>query len=427
VGQAPGPLVVIKGLLNIKDETQRELARAEARSLSAVKHPNIVQVYDLIEGDPTQNEPDYIVMEYVGGKTLMALRKERGTPLPVAEACAYILGILPAFGYLRADRRLQVRHEFRAPGGGRPRGSGVVSPPVLLPLPREGHRPDPDDRFQTAGEAEEQLRGVLRLLVAETASVPPAESAVYSGDVQELVGSGTDRVTGRALPVPRADANDPAAGLIDAASRERDLSPRVAMLHGALKQSQFAQSVDLPLEVAATLVDEGDYQAAERQLAEVERDDPFEWRVPWLRGRILLAQGHAAEARRLFEQVDGELPGELAPKLACLVASRIGVGVKLTRTSLLDVIGSDYVRITCGRADYVRTCGLRAEEQRQEQLRLLKALRAMAQRRRERGVAIDPGLDSLALDPESALHAQPADLARAAQLLERYQSGVMAP
>ena len=98
--------VVIKGLLNIKDETQRELARAEARSLSAVKHPNIVQVYDLIEGDPTQNEPDYIVMEYVGGKTLMALRKEAGKPLPVTEACAYILGILPAFGYLHQMGRV---------------------------------------------------------------------------------------------------------------------------------------------------------------------------------------------------------------------------------------------------------------------------------------------------------------------------------
>ena len=95
--------VVIKGLLNIKDETQRELARAEARSLSAVKHPNIVQVYDLIEGDPTQNEPDYIVMEYVGGKTLMALRKEAGKPLPVTEACAYILGILPAFRVSASD------------------------------------------------------------------------------------------------------------------------------------------------------------------------------------------------------------------------------------------------------------------------------------------------------------------------------------
>src|SRR5260221_12290444 len=30
--------------------------------------------------------------------------------------------------------------------------------------------------------------------------------------------------------------------------------------------------------------------------------------------------------------------------VACLVVSRLGVGVKLTRASLLDVIGSDYVR-----------------------------------------------------------------------------------
>ena len=35
---------------------------------------------------------------------------------------------------------------------------------------------------------------------------------------------------------------------------------------------------------------------------------------------------------------------QLIMPVACLVASRVGVGVKLTRTSLLDVIGSDYVR-----------------------------------------------------------------------------------
>jgi hypothetical protein len=65
-----------------------------------------------------------------------------------------------------------------------------------------------------------------------------------------------------------------------------------------------------------------------------------------------------------------------------------------------------------------------AEEQRQEQLGLLKALRAMAQRRRERGTVIDPDLDALALEAESALRHQPADLAHASRLLEQYQRGV---
>ena len=40
----------------------------------------------------------------------------------------------------------------------------------------------------------------------------------------------------------------------------------------------------------------------------------------------------------------GSAAVQLIMPVACLVASRIGVGVKLTRTSLLDVIGSDYVR-----------------------------------------------------------------------------------
>jgi serine/threonine-protein kinase PknG len=388
--------VVIKGLLNIKDETQRELARAEARSLSAVKHPNIVQVYDLIEGDETQSEPDYIVMEYVGGKTLMTLRKEAGKPLPVTEACAYILGILPAFGYLHQMGRVYMDfkpenvmleppstdtgengrvvlidmgavHPAFDDSGALYATTGYSSPEsaptpqhdlytvgrtlaVLtadfkyastyerrLPAAREiadwsahpsfyrflekATRSDPDDRFQTAGEAEEQLRGVLRLLVAETASVPSAESTVYSGDLQELVGEGTDRATGRGLPATRVDASDSAAGLIEAANHERDLSRRLAMLRGGMAQPQLAQSVDLPLECAAALVDAGDFAGAEQQLAQVERDDPFEWRVQWYRGRIRLAQRQPSEARRLFEQVDAEVPGELAPKLAIAMAA----------------------------------------------------------------------------------------------------------
>jgi chromosome segregation ATPase len=66
------------------------------------------------------------------------------------------------------------------------------------------------------------------------------------------------------------------------------------------------------------------------------------------------------------------------------------------------------------------------EERRQEQIDLLKALRAMAQRRRERGARIDPELDALALQADAALRATPTDVARAAALIAQYQRGVTA-
>jgi len=87
--------VVLKGLLNSKDEAAAAAAIAERQFLAAVKHGKIVGIYTFV----TYEAESYIVMEYVGGRTLKAIRRERG-PLPPAEAMAYILGILPAFGYL---------------------------------------------------------------------------------------------------------------------------------------------------------------------------------------------------------------------------------------------------------------------------------------------------------------------------------------
>ena len=68
---------------------------AERKFLAAVKHPNIVGIYNFVQ----QGAEGFIVMEYVGGKTLKQIRQERG-PLPVAEALAYIHRVLPAFSYL---------------------------------------------------------------------------------------------------------------------------------------------------------------------------------------------------------------------------------------------------------------------------------------------------------------------------------------
>jgi serine/threonine-protein kinase PknG len=87
--------VVLKGLLNANDESGAAAAVAERQFLAAVKHPNIVGIYNFVQ----RGNEGFIVMEYVGGKTLKQIRQERG-PLPVAESIAYIHRILPAFAYL---------------------------------------------------------------------------------------------------------------------------------------------------------------------------------------------------------------------------------------------------------------------------------------------------------------------------------------
>jgi serine/threonine-protein kinase PknG len=87
--------VIIKGLLNAADEAAAAAAVSERQFLAAVKHPKIVGIYDFIQ----QGTEGFIIMEYVGGRTIQSIRKERGA-LPVEEAISYILGILPAFTYL---------------------------------------------------------------------------------------------------------------------------------------------------------------------------------------------------------------------------------------------------------------------------------------------------------------------------------------
>jgi tRNA A-37 threonylcarbamoyl transferase component Bud32 len=57
----------------------------EARAAARLAHPNIVQVYDAAESDGRH----YLVMEYVDGKDLADLVRDRG-PLPVPLACEYI-------------------------------------------------------------------------------------------------------------------------------------------------------------------------------------------------------------------------------------------------------------------------------------------------------------------------------------------------
>jgi serine/threonine-protein kinase PknG len=91
--------VVLKGLLNTGDADAMAAAVAERQFLAQVEHPNIVRIYNFVQ----HGGAGYIVMEYVGGKSLKEIR--RAGPVPVAHSLAYAIEVLPALGYLH-DRGL---------------------------------------------------------------------------------------------------------------------------------------------------------------------------------------------------------------------------------------------------------------------------------------------------------------------------------
>jgi serine/threonine-protein kinase PknG len=105
-----GRWVVLKGLLNTGDADAMAAAVAERQFLAQVEHPNIVRIYNFVQhADRRTGEPaGYIVMEYVGGKSLKQILQDArrtGGSVPVAHAIAYAVEVLPALGYLH-DRGL---------------------------------------------------------------------------------------------------------------------------------------------------------------------------------------------------------------------------------------------------------------------------------------------------------------------------------
>ncbi len=92
--------VVLKGLVHSGDAEAQAIAMAERQFLAEVVHPSIVKIFNFVEHPDSRGEPvGYIVMEYVGGKSL---KTHKGQKLPVSEAIAYVLEILPALGYLHS-------------------------------------------------------------------------------------------------------------------------------------------------------------------------------------------------------------------------------------------------------------------------------------------------------------------------------------
>ncbi|MFC5380094.1 serine/threonine-protein kinase [Aquipuribacter nitratireducens] len=386
--------VVLKGLLNSQDADALGAALAERQFLARVEHPLIVEIYNFVSHDGS----GYIVMEYVGGTSLKALLKDRMRraghydPLPLDQAIAYVLEVLPAFGYLhdlgllycdfKPDNIIQVGDEVRlidlggvrraddhesviygtvgyqapeVPSAGPSVASDIytlgralvvmstefrgyqttyaTSLPPLSATPLfqryesfyrlvvKACAPEPADRFASAAEMRVQLLGVLREVVAQqqqeaAGSAGPAGPVVHAApslhfEVPRVAG---DTLEWSDLPGLLPDPSDPQAGWLATVSVDGPAERLEALLAAP------SSSPEVLVQTGIAALHAGHADEVETAARELLRLDPWDWRAVWLQGLAALAADDGRAARGAFNAVYGQVPGELAPKLALALA-----------------------------------------------------------------------------------------------------------
>ena len=379
--------VVLKGLLNTGDIDAFEAAVAERQFLAEVQHPLILEIYNFANFDGA----GYIVMEYVGGRSLKQILKDRLSanggkydPLPPDQAIAYIIEILPAFSYLHSqgllycdfkpDNVIQAGDNIKLIDLGGVRRAdddqsaiygtiGFQAPEVatmgpsvpsdiftigrtlaVLAMEFRGYQStyvaalppvedtplfqrydslyraldkatarNPDDRFQSADEMRDQLLGVLREVVAVDTGVAAAMHSSASPLFGAPTGAGAD-LGWADLPALRIDRADPSATWLAGVSLV-DGVQRLQVLEEAPEET-----VEVKLAKARAAIDAGLFPDADRVIDGVLTDNPWEWRAIWLSGLSALARSDSEAAATAFNTVLGQVPGELAPKLALALA-----------------------------------------------------------------------------------------------------------
>ncbi|MGY0059224.1 tetratricopeptide repeat protein [Streptomyces sp. LZ34] len=198
---------------------------------------------------------------------------------------------------------------------------------------------DPRQRFGSAREMAEQLRGVLREIHSLRLRREQPEPSTLFAPTAALLDSGLGRIpglerwlTGEArpvladgrpgpksvplgLPVPFPDAKDPGAALLNTPT---DSGPRRLIEQlGAFPH----ESAEIRFRTCRAHLELEELEEAEAQVKAAERiigrdAAPYDWRLNWHRALVRLAEGAVKEARREFDAVYGALPGESPPKLA---------------------------------------------------------------------------------------------------------------
>ena len=86
---------------------------------------------------------------------------------------------------------------------------------------------------------------------------------------------------------------------------------------------RIVASIEVRLRQVRAHIELFEHAAARTLLASVRAEDPWEWRVSWYEGLLLLAEGNGAAAVNEFDRVRTDVPGELAPKLGAAMAAEL--------------------------------------------------------------------------------------------------------
>jgi serine/threonine-protein kinase PknG len=371
--------VVIKALLSSSDPDLVAQSVKEREFLAAIKHANIVSIYDFV----TVGNDGYIVMEYVKGKTLEQVMEERGGTLKVEEAIRYILNILPAFSYLAklglvycdfkpqnvmietlkdgtevvklidlgtvikyeaAPKDVYGTHGFYAPEAVKnpsPQTDLYSICRTLAYLVTQMDLANPIFGMPTFENYKtfREYRALYRLLIKGTHSKPSqrfqsAEELAdqLAGVRRQIMGGKPSEPVGSKLFVPGILTTTGKLGLRAEAMLDESDKAIDLLRYGdqALRSANYARaksfyeqaikanplSVDAHMRLAEVYIDQGEHASALAEVTKVQRMNPGNWKIAWYTGRLLEAQEKFIEAVDQYRELIADLPGELPPMQA---------------------------------------------------------------------------------------------------------------
>ncbi|MDB5080515.1 MAG: tetratricopeptide repeat protein [Chloroflexi bacterium] len=379
--------VVIKALLQSDDPDLVQASIKEREFLAAIKHPNVVQIYDFLQIDTD----GYIVMEFVNGKTLFALMEDRGQPFSPEEAIRYILGILPAFAYMHrlglvyCDFKPQnIMLEDHKDGSKSVKliDLGTVikyekNPAAVYGTqgfyaPEAVKNPSPETDLYTIARSLAYMVSLMDLDRPQF-GMPPAEHYRIFRDTPVLyrfLVKATNPIAARRFTTVEAMADQlegvlrVVAGGQPGIPLSSKLFDSIALATGklgtkemasldekdkafdllkqgdiALRASQYNQalgyynqavgvnrnSVDGHLRLAEFYMERDQFSQALAEITIVQKIDPNNWKIAWYTGRLLESQGNLPAALDQYRELVQDLPGEIPPLLALArVHARLG-------------------------------------------------------------------------------------------------------